>query len=396
MLSNPKDVVQASSTAFRDMTSDGSYFYVVTSQPRFKKLDIDSLEQVNTDLTILTAAACISLVSSATAVIGSSSTSSVDFVDINTYARTTVSTGAGAVNRATQGQQMAGYPGTGVVFSTRNTNGTIQKIQSNQTVSQLTPSEITGNRVICLTVTGASGTWLMGTDAGKVHEFNSSGTVLKTITLPTDNFVNTPAIQVTGLSFYDNRLLVLTNHGVTYLYNYADDSIIERGFGFIENDSNLASALCHSSSGSCLTSTADSVSTSSSTQEIFFKNQIMVEDEFLHISNVSWYGNHIDSTAKKAAVNSSNSSSFDSLRILDISPTDIVNVATKAQNPAGNDVSARIIRLRDSCIGRASVYSDDNISAASTDLPATSGRNYIELAIIDDGGSKFDIREFKA
>ncbi len=397
MLSNPKDITQGSSTGFRDMVSDGTYLHVCTSQSRYKKYNIQTTQQVNTDLTILSGAACISMIAAASVVIGSSTSSSVDIVDINTYARTNFTTNAGTVNKATGGQQMAGFISQGVVMSTRGTNSTIQKIASNGTITQLTPSAISGVRVHTITTTSeASGTWLCGTSDGKVHEFNASGTVLKSITLPTDAYVNTPAIIVTGLSFYNDRLLVMNNHGITYLYRYSDSTLLEKGFGCLEVSNAISSSLCHSASNTTITTPCIGTNNAAATYELFFRDQMMVEDSYMNISASQWYGGAIDPITNKAFINSANTSSFESLRILDISPTRKINVSTKAQNPPGNNVTARIIRIRDGGVGKAVIESDTNIAAAETDIVSTEGRNYIELALISDAGSKYDIREFKA
>jgi hypothetical protein len=69
------------------------------------------------------------------------------------------------------------------------------------------------------------------------------------------------------------------------------------------------------------------------------------------------------------------------LRIFNYGSFTYNNVPARMQNPIGNDVAGRIIRIRDNGPGSAAVEVDQTIPPGATNVTAQQGKNYIELEV---------------
>lgn len=400
MINAYKDLYAGVSSTLRGAFTDDNYLYVLTSAPDFRKYNLQTLEQVNSNLTVSSTPKGIALIYGATGAAVFES-SAVDFIDLNTNARTQVTTGASSTRSDNMySQHIATIPASGFGISTRGTNGTVQAINGvNGTVSSLTVGGLTGAQATCVTVRPETNTFFIGSNDGKVHEINSSGATLRTLTLATTpNVGSAPIRHVVGISYCNPYLAILENGGAFYLYNYTASSysytgILESGNSSLANTN--CSVFCTAASGTAYYGKGNTGLVGQSFCEVFFNANQPV---FLP------YYNETTAAMTVSAVSAANNRAFMAttlalngvlpFREFTGGPFNQVQVNTRVQD-SGTDVAARIIRIRDSGIGRTCVELDQNIPSLSTPLPATEGHNYIEIAIVS-GPEKMDIREFQA
>jgi hypothetical protein len=388
----------STSIRFIDSLIYNTSIYSIVSTPAFRVYDSAKLYQTNVSVTTMATPAGITLVAPATAVVVSSGTSQVDFIDITQNLRSAaVTTNASTVYTQTHGQQVAVNISTGIAFATRSTAGGIMKIDGNtRTLSTVSPGGLSGANATCVIVNEASGTWFIGTNNGLVHQINSSGTILDTITLPTTPNVGTAAVHIVGgISYYNDKLLVSTNLGMYYLYRHSTATLLWAGLGIKgSTTAGTQATLCSSSSGQTVNGNSTSGSVGQTIQDIYF-------DALNPIIETIFVGTSTQNAATfrsptRALANFNDSSNVISLRVLKGSPTNKVTVDTECQYPEGLQVAGRIIRIRDQGPGRSCIELDTSIPAAVTSLPATDGHDYIEIALVTSGGEKWDVREFTA
>lgn len=394
MLTNPKDLFTSGSIRFVDAITNGTSLLTITSQPDFRKYDLTSLNQTNTSLSIVASPGGITLITQSTAVVVSSTTSQVDFIDINTNAKTAVTTGATTCWVNSQSGQVAGNTSTGIAIATKSTTGSVQKITSGQVLSSLSPTGLSGANATFIITKGDN--FLLGTSNGKVIEIDSSGTVAQTITLPTTpNVGTTPTPVVSGLSYYSPNLAVATQHGLLYVYEYGSSTLIYTGIIDSANSSNAGTTLCTSISGYTVLgrSTAPTNITEAISEFYFSNNSPIIESTYYNDSNSQITGVGLDINNKSWSIYNT-SSNFLQLRTHDVGPLEHTLVETRAQDPAGSDITARIIRIRGD-IGKSCVDLDSSITT-TTNLDAVNGHPYFELAIKSGSPDKYDFREFMA
>src|SRR5688572_11939176 len=250
MFKNPLDIKVSNnvvSASIRNLVVDSSYIYAISSSPFFKKFDINTGQQINTDLTILTNAAAITMITAATACIFSSSASQVDFVDVNTNARTQVTSNATSVYTQTA-HQIADSTG-GTTLACRTAAGGLLKATSAGVLTNMTVASLSGLNAKCILAEPGSGVWFVGTNAGTVLTVDSAGNTTNTITLSKTPFILSPTVLVTGLSFANPYLLVTTNMGLYHLFDYRSGLEIDRALGNVENTNVSSPSLCPAVSG---------------------------------------------------------------------------------------------------------------------------------------------------
>lgn len=404
MLSNPRDIQTSTSMIFADVALDDTYIYAVTKSgaDSFRKYNYN-LEQVNTSLTIHASVAGITLITAATAVTVSTSSNSVDFIDVNTNARTNITSGANTAYSGGFGPQVCGNREAGVAIATRNSNGNIQKITSAQAVSTLSPTSLSGAQASCIilktSATGDLQRWLLGTNNGKIIEIDASGTEYQTITLPTTPQISAPTqYTVSGLAHYDDKLLVVTSYGILYIYKYSTSQLLSKEILY---DASLVNptngCVVGSASGLALIGSGRSTGGGNSLSEYFFntsnpnfqENYYNLDTGAVIVSNI-----RINPYRGKAVITFSTGTGAAQMRMFDI---DIGMAAEPVdlQNPVGVRVDGRVIRILDNGIGRSTIDSDTSVTAGSYpySIPCRRNQTYIDLALID-GETKWDIREF--
>lgn len=378
--------------------SGSTKLYTVTSTPDFRVFDMNTGAQTNTSLAVVAGSRHITLVAPATAAIFSASNSQVDFIDLNTQAKTSITTGAVNTGTGVQGQQCAGNPTTKLALCTRSVSGSVGKVDNSGSVptcSTLSPGSLSGKTVTSVITKNSN--WIIGTNAGVIYEIDSAGTLSNTITLPmTNNVGTTPTVYVTGLSYSDPYLAVTTSSGFLYIYNQSTATLLWQGLAPMPSSSTTGTPLCAAACGTTIIGRGITVSTNGAAiGEFYFGNGVGSYEatSFAEVtSQLSFVG--VDATSKKSWVTHNSTSNFMQVRIFDIT-SGYTTETTEIQNPIGTQVTGRIIRLRDPGVGKASVEVDQNIGAASTSVRCTDDHNYIEIALAG-GTEKDDFREFKA
>lgn len=393
------DFTITSGSTIRDGVTRDNHICSVDSGPRFRRTNLDTLVESYTAVTCLTNPAGISFISSASCVVVSTSAGTIDLIEVATgyrqnYASGTVSASTVAIGR---GQRVAGDPISKIAISMcDDVAGKVMKINGN-TFTITTHTSITGmtGKLTSVIAHPAGNLWIIGTNDGKIHELNSTPTVNKTITLPTTpNTGGAPTWLVSGLSYFDDKLLVLTAQGMAFLYNYATNTEIKRFFiGAVSSGGGaaLGTPLCDSASGAVLYCPNFNKTTTGS--EVLEYDLVSATTEDIHRTETAQKSSPavgIDPIYYKAwAVVDTNK-----FRVFDISTRDNGSVATRVQRPAGSDVAARVLRLRSPKTGLASVDLDENVSSGEVSLDARKGSHYIEVVLYDDSPDEFDVRVF--
>ena len=392
MFKNPKDfyIYNSSGTSkvLQAIAADENYIYGVTSAPAFKLIQNTLGQQMNTDLTVVSSPAAITMITTATAAIFSSSTNQVDFVGVLTNDKTSVTTNATTVYTVNQGQ-MADSTG-GIALACRAAAGGLLKATSAQVLTNMTVSALSGLQAKSILAEPSSGVWFVGTNNGKVLTVDSSGNLQNTITIPSTPAILAPTIVVSGLSFSYPYLLVATNVGQLHLFNYQSQTEVDRTLSSLENSSTSFQSLCTASSGFTICARVVGGQNATTIESIYFGNgKIYKEDVVIAEQSTSFTG--CVRTSVKAIVFTS-ASNFAQLRTYDATSSAVGIETTESQNPVGTDVSARVIRILSNGLGKKSVYSDQVVSASIISLPGVEDHDYIELSIVN--GNLWDIREF--
>lgn len=398
ILGNRADVTDVNAFA-NCLAADNTNIYYNTTQSSFKKVD----QKTGTITMALTAS---TLTSYGTALITSSSAvmvfnnSNTYFIELRSGYISNITTGSAGVARTTESsQQIAANPSTGYAIATRSSINTVTLINGNNfTVSSLAVS-INSSLASCVCVKESN--FLIGTNDGRVYEIDTVGSVVKSTILPVTNRIGgalSSSFFIASITYYNNYVLVSDTAGTLLLYDWSGtptivDKLVYNGWNGSHTQilSNSVSGTCYYTSGN----TSSTVNTGI--------NEINFEKGKLFVASV-WGGTY-QQLAPSALVLSPSSnilgmstganSSYPSLKIYDVTAMDKVNIQTRLQDPPGLDVAGRVIRIRDSGIGRTFVDTDVSISAGLNQVASTNACNYIELALITSP-DKWDVREFRS
>lgn len=389
--------IPGSSNKFKDACTDSTHIYTITDEDKFRSYTLSGNNDVTS--TLSSTAEGIVLGTSATACV-CYATTNFSFINVTTGQVTTITTNAGAANTNNSSQQLAAQPSVAKVLQTTQTNGQVKLINvTSQSISNISPSPLSGAQPTCVLAHSASATFFVGTNNGKVFELDSSGnTTGVTITVPTTpNRNSTPTIKITGLTHWNNTLGVVTDRGAMYFYTWPDKTFIKAFMTTEDQGSSSFTGLCYSASGYSLIARKGTLTNAAApVQSIVIGNgpsaNITTNDLFFNEINQSVESVGIEPSQNLAWALFNTATGLQG-RLYTITPTlTFSSETTRSQNPTNVDVAARVIRIRDDGIGRSFIEVDQNVASGSVSLPCTSGHNYIELSIIS--GSKGDVREF--
>lgn len=392
------------SGSFTGGCSDANYVYAVTNVPDFRLFNWTGALQLGaTALSLAATPTAIVLGTAASAVINYSS-ARVSIVD-TLYNKTDITTNALATFASNSGQQSA--PGSGVVMSTTSTNSKVLKTDPiAQTCTQLSPTPLSTHQASCIIFKADTLTWLIGTNNGLVFEMDKNGNQIgSSLTLVTSPNISAPTIIPTGLSYYNNILVVVTNSGNGYIYSWTVQTLLNTfptGANNVGATGNVTCSLTDSASGVCLVLSGGSQSPNSTNTvtELFFNTVSGGAPILTPYYNEAQAGPNCggiqptitSSQFSKAWVNfADNNAQGVQLRFFNISSPNICSETTRFQNPIGTDIASRCIRIRDEGIGRSTVEIDQNVSSGTQAVNCTSDRQYIEINI---ASGQWDIREF--
>jgi hypothetical protein len=384
-----------------DVCADDTNFYTVNTTTLLRAYNQNTLSNTLTvNATSSSAATGIALISSASAIV-TCTTANLLFVNLTGGNVSSVTTNAAATQLTTAMQQVAANPVTKFGIATKSTTGSVTLINGNTfALSSLSVTGLTSQNATCVIAKTDSSNFFIGTTDSKVYEIDTSGTVIKSLTLPVLPKMGgaLSSLQVGSLSYYNGLLLTLDTGGVLRLYDWTGGpTLLDTSICNTWN-LNQHTMLSNSASGTCYLTAprATSLSNQMITEVYFAKGEIVMQANWAGLPASSVIrGCCLSPNTGKLAVLSTNSNSQFAMKVLNVTSPGTTSVMTRIQEPATLDVPGRIIRFRDAGIGRSCVDLDVTISAGATSIPCGADMNYVELSMLTSP-NKWDIREFKS
>lgn len=400
MINSVQGLIYEPTAAPSDIVMDSSNIYTVNTTTLFRKYDQASLTNTLTvNATSSTTATGIALINSASAVVSCTSANLL-FIELSTGHRSTITTNAAATQRNTAMQQIATNQSTLFGIATKSTTGSVTLINGNTfALSSLTVSSLSGVNATCVIPKTGTSNFFIGSSNGQVHEIDTSGTVIKSLTLPVSNRYGgaLTSFQVGSMSYYNNYLLVSDTGGIVRLYDWAGSPTLLDQYFCTAWNLNQTIMLSNAASGTCYMTTPQANNLyNHAIHEVYFeKGEILVESCWTGMFNSTTVVGTAQNTSGKMAMITTGTTSPCAIRVFNTTSPAKVNVLSRAQDPPGLDIPARVVRIRDAGIGRTFCESDITIAAGASSYPCTADRNYIELSFLTSP-DKWDAREFKS
>ena len=400
MINSVQGLIYEPSAAPSDIVMDSSNIYTVNATTLFRKYDQASLTNTLTvNATSSTAATGVALINSASAVVTCTSANLL-FIELSTGHRSTITTNAAATQRSTSMQQVATNQSTLFGVATKSTTGSVTLINGNTfALSSLSVTGLTSQNATCVIAKTDSSNFFIGTTDSKVYEIDTSGTVIKSLTLPITNRYGgaQTSLQVSSMAYYNNYLLVADTGGIVRLYDWAGSPTLLDQYFCTAWNLNQAIMLSNAASGTCYMTTpqANNLYNHAISEVYFEKGEILIESCWTGMFNSTTLIGTTQNTSGKMAMITTGTTSPCAIRVFNTTSPAKVNVLTRAQDPPTLDIPARVARIRDAGVGRTFVESDITIAAGASSYPCTADRNYIELAFLTSP-DKWDVREFKS
>lgn len=406
-------------TTLHGLRSDGTSFewtdalissgsvYTVTAEPRLKIYNIETGAVNYADGSNGTGSySGITLIAASSAIISNRTSSRFDIVNLAdpNYQKTGITTSAVTTGTTFNNyqNQIAGHPTAKLALSTRSSTGGVQLINANPstpTITQLTPSQLTGLSSVTTIKKDTGDTWLVGTNGGTIVEIASTGSVIQSVSIPTtpNGATPSPLPVVGGLASYADYVVASSNHGALYLIQWSASAVLDVLPWEWGSTTAINCTLSQVASGYLLAGRGfHSSSEMSVIRELDISTgKFVLLGQWFKPVSIQTQTLKLDPTNRKA-VALYDTTAADNMQIFNIPALNKINVSTRVQD-SSVDISARIIRIREGdTIGRAFIESDQNISAGETDILATNGYSYVEVAIKSGSPEKYDIREFRA
>ncbi len=400
MINSVQGLIYEPTAAPCDIVMDSNNIYTVNATTLFRKYDQATLTNTLTvNATSSTAATGVALMNSASAVVSCTSANLL-FIELSTGHRSTITTNAAATQRSTAMQQIATNQSTLFGIATKSTTGSVTLINgSTFALSSLSIAGLTSQNATCVIAKTDSSNFFIGSSDGKVHEIDTAGTVIKSLTLPVTNRYGgaLTSLQVGSMAYYNNYLLVADTGGIVRLYDWTGGPTLLDQYFCTAWNLNQTIMLSNAASGTCYMTTPQANNLyNHAIHEVYFeKGEILVESCWTGMFNSTTLIGTAQNTSGKMAMITTGTTSPCAMRVFNTTSPVKVNVLTRAQDPVSLDVPARVIRIRDAGIGRTFCESDITIAAGASSYPCTADRNYIELALLTSP-NKYDIREFKS
>lgn len=401
--------LRSDGTAFEwsDAVISNSTIYTVTTEPRFKVYNIETGAVNYADSSNGTGSySGITLVAATSAAISNRTSSRFDIVNLAdpNYQKTGITTSAVTTGTTFNNyqNQIAGHPTAKLAVATRSSTGGVQLLNANPstpTITQLTPSILTGLAAITVVKKDNADTWLVGTNGGTIVEIASSGAVTQTVSIPTtpNGAAPSPLPGVAGIASYGDYVVASSNHGAIYLFQWSASAVLDILPWEYGSTTSVNCTLSPIASGYFLAGRGFHNSSEMSViREIDISSgKFVLLGQYFKPVSLQTQSIRLDENNRKAVV-LYDTTSADNMQIFNIPALNKINVPTRVQD-SSVDIAARIIRIREgNSIGRAFIESDQNILAEETNIVATNGYSYVEIAIKSGSPEKYDIREFQA
>lgn len=263
------------------------------------------------------------------------------------------------------------------------------------TTAQISPSGLSGKTFQCAIHKTGSVNFLTGTSDGNVYELSITGTINKTITLPTTpNIGSAAAHPVSSMIYLDSEdiLLVATHSGMLFQYTYSTSTLVDvqclRNMDTISTGGlYLSNVFNRQFIHSCFSRPSDGMIWEG--MRITSGGSIPV-DQLISRNFLSPYPNIGVNEKHKLfwiACRSSLSTSLSCVKFISISGTAGGAVGTRGQEPANVDVDHRILRLANYGNCNYDLTVDQNVSNGSEDGEVfvdspIQGAEEIEISVI--------------
>lgn len=361
---------------------------VVATVTEFRKYDLATGAQNGSSSTVLASPGAVCLLTTASAFVTSTSSTTADLVEISSGYVQNYS--GGAVNIAVlKGQQSAGDTASGIAFSGSNTAGQLVKFTASTfTLSTTSPVWLNGQKANTIIFKG-SGNFICGTNTGNIIEFDGSANIVKQYYInnePNVSLTSSPpgTPLVTGLSYDNNMLAVSTLQGMLYCFDHSTGEMIyKQKVGSGSNTTTLGPALCASASGVTLTGYQLGTGSNNTIMELDFTiNPITVRD-FLY--------SDITTTMIAFGINSTNNRAFAvqgaatnrKIWFFSVTPRATTTRAVTVQYPSGTNVKADLILYSET---NNQVMLDTYMQSPGTYRVPT-GHAFKEIVIYGEGAS---------
>lgn len=392
------DIYDSNQSQVKGIVAYNGKLYTCTAQPAFKSYDLTTFAQGASASGIASTPSGIALVSAASAIIVSNGASQVDWIQLTTGARSGITSGAATTMYSQMPNQVAANINTGYALATKSTTGSVTLINGlAQTCSSMPVTPLSGQNATCITTKDSN--FIMGTTNMQLHEVSIAGSLIKTVTLSQtpSGGITIANLRVASVAYSNGYLLVADTHGMVSLVNWASGTVVDR-FQMGPWDLNVGSAISPAVSG-VVTMTGSQTTSNIPCQAVYElyidQGQIAIQDVYYSNQAAGFTASTIDPLQPYTTTMSALTTTGPGITVYRNSGNTRVNVPTQIQDPATVILSGRIIRIRDNGVGRKCVESDTSIPAATTQISATDGGQYIEIALTTSP-NKFGYREFKA
>ena len=381
----------------------GWNLFAVTTEPRIRKYTTDTLTLVASGANLGgSTPSGITFITPVSMAISFSSTTRVEIWDSNTLASAAITTGISNQTKRAFHQQIAGNPNINLGMQTQSFSA--MTLVSPTCCCSIAPTFLSGRSTNCVIARPDAGTWIIGTDQGKIFEMTSAGVLVSTVHVPSGPiWGSAPTINITSLAYSPSYLLAATDCGQLLHYDWNTKTLLNQIPINFNGTANSISTFVMSNapSGICLIGESPTVSNWNNISEMHFTPKLAQESSAVVDINVGLLDAGINPDSRQGWI-IFNENNFLQLRVYDMPQMGQVNVSTTIQDPPGVYGSGRIIRIRDSGPGTASVDYDGVIPNVATNIASTDGKNYIELGLIGNTitglgpYTSWDIRQMEA
>ncbi len=199
---------------------------------RLRRYNLTSLTMTSSAVTVASPA-CVALINSASAVVPSYGSSTVDFIELSSNTRANIS---GGITSITLGSSylIAADTSTEIAMYINSTTN-VGRVRSNFTASSLAIRTSSTHRAFNCVILKSAGRWLLGTDNGGIYEIDANGNVIgqMSLTIAKTNGLN----EIGGIGdngpgdiyslYHDNNIIVAgTESGSYFIIDWTSKSVI--------------------------------------------------------------------------------------------------------------------------------------------------------------------------
>lgn len=391
----------ATSCTWRDACVDEANNHVVfveSTSTTLRRYNLSTQAQVGTSYTCVTNPAAVCLISSASAVVASSSSASFDFIELSSGYRTNITSMNTVFASTVKQQYIASDPNLKVAFYCPSSSKELVRVDGNTFGgARLQNYRLNSNESFSSIIYKSPGRFLVGSNFGQVYEIDSNGVIvdqLSTLIEPTDGLGIVTGNRVTNIyymAFSDNILAVSYSgsNSIQY-YDWTTKTQIKR---LSPGGANVGNFLTNSASGVCLTGrnyiSSDATGSPQSLAELDLTiNPGNINDSPALTPNASiCVGGGINTSNGLCFMMQQNSTTPANMYIYQLTPRSSTTIANiTIQSPNGTDVPGRLIAIQDNGSNDSKIILDTYMQGPATYRFPT-GKNLKVIAEYKEGTS---------